>query len=75
MGNTSSVIDGETVSRAQSVASDTAKVQRKIDKNFILYFFYRLKSVLVKPLHQDFYGQLLGTWGWSTGTALHLILF
>ena len=28
MGNTSSVIDGETVSRAQSVASDTAKVQQ-----------------------------------------------
>ena len=31
MGNTSSVIDGETVSRAQSVVSDTAKVQRKYE--------------------------------------------
>ena len=31
MGNTSSVIDGETVSRAQSVASDAAKVQQNFE--------------------------------------------
>ena len=36
MGNTSSVIDGETVSRAQSVASDTAKVSKKIHNSKFL---------------------------------------
>lgn len=30
-GNTSSVIDGVTISRAQSVASSSAKVRQKVD--------------------------------------------
>ena len=50
--------------------SDTKEFHKNL--NFFISLFQRS---LFKPFHQDCHGQLLGAGWWSTGTALHLILF